>query len=565
MEQYLINDTTLTAIGDALREARDEGEVILSSTRIAHTDNVDDEGNKKYNYQAGMTKLDVISIPGATKLHLTLTYGMYAVNPRFNFVCVWEGAHPEYTAADNYETSITGQLVSNSLDGSAEIKYTLELDINGDSLTIGMFTDTFGGANSCYGYYAVIDSDAPTVIPGQYYLPSEMPQKILEIVPTLESINITDNGIYTPDGDIDGFNEIIVDVKGSLPEEAFNITGNCQYRFSTNGWNWFIDNYGDKVQTSDITRLSYAFSENTKLTRIPFDFNMYAPTTSTYAHSMNDMFNNCYVLEELPRILNATPDSLSGIFAFCGNLREIPESFYDTWNWNYSEVQTSAYNASKGSMFKNCYSLRQLPMGMLTRGNRKAISSACIYYYMCQSCYALDEIINLPIPYTADKTTWTSNSFNSSFSACTRLKNMTFETNEDGTPKVVNWKSQTIELYNTIGYLPNSSAINSYITSKNSGITEDKYVYDDATYQALKDDPDWFTTDIAYSRYNHDSAVATINSLPDASAYLASAGGTNTIKFRSGNGEKTDGGAVGNLTAEEIAVAAAKGWTVSFA
>ena len=88
---------------------------------------------------------------------------------------------------------------------------------------------------------------------------------------------------------------------------------------------------------------------------------------------------------------------------------------------------------------------------------------------------------------------------------------------------------------------------------------------DDTTYQTLKNDPDWFTTDINYSRYNHDSAVSTINSLPDTSAYLASAGGTNTIKFKGESGKLTDGGAINTLTEEEIAVATAKGWTVTFA
>lgn len=66
------------------------------------------------------------------------------------------------------------------------------------------------------------------------------------------------------------------------------------------------------------------------------------------------------------------------------------------------------------------------------------------------------------------------------------------------------------------------------------------------------------------SVYNHDSAVKTINSLPDTSAFLAEAGGTNTIQFHSDQGANTEGGAIGNLTAEEIAIAAAKGWTVVF-
>ena len=163
--------------------------------------------------------------------------------------------------------------------------------------------------------------------------------------------------------------------------------------------------------------------------------------------------------------------------------------------------------------------------------------------------------MGLPIPYTA---TWTSNAFNYTFQYCHRLKNTTFAM-PNGQPYVMKWKGQTIDLSYYVGNSPGSSEILNY----NSGITADKWVKDDATYQALKNDPDWFTTNVAYSRYNHDSAVATINSLPDTSAYLASAGGTNTIKFKGAAGSATDGGAINTLTETEIAVATAKGWTVS--
>jgi hypothetical protein len=95
-------------------------------------------------------------------------------------------------------------------------------------------------------------------------------------------------------------------------------------------------------------------------------------------------------------------------------------------------------------------------------------------------------------------------------------------------------------------------------------MTEATKIVDDATYQQLKDNPDSWTTDINYSRYNRTSAIETINSLPDTSAYLASAGGTNTIKFKGASGALTDGGAINTMTEEEIAVATAKGWTVSF-
>ena len=195
-----------------------------------------------------------------------------------------------------------------------------------------------------------------------------------------------------------------------------------------------------------------------------------------------------------------------------------------------------------------------MPLDFLANENQNLTrASGTMYYYLFCACRNLDEVIDLPVNYR-DKGI-TSNLFNYTFYSCNRLKNMTFAVQEDGTPYTAKWKSQVIDLSSVIGY----AATGGVICDTNSGITEDKEVKDDATYQALKNDPDWFTCNVAYSRYNHDSAVATINSLPDTSAY-----GTNTIKFTGASGELTDGGAINTLTEEEIAVATAKGWTVTF-
>ena len=211
-------------------------------------------------------------------------------------------------------------------------------------------------------------------------------------------------------------------------------------------------------------------------------------------------------------------------------------------------------------MFFGCYSLRSFPMNIIKSGNPRVLYERSNMYYSFANCHSLDELINLPIPCT--KATWSYNAFDYTFYYCSRLKDIIFKTNDDGTPIIIKWKKQTIEL-SSIGYCVKSSN-KKYILNYNSGITADKEVTDDASYQALKNDPDWFTCDIKYSRYNHDSAVRTINSLPDTSAYLATAGGTNTIKFKVAAGSATDGGAINTLTSEEIAVATAKGWTVSF-
>ena len=392
------------------------------------------------------------------------------------------------------------------------------------------------------------------------YFPREMPDAIRNIesggaAAVIESLDITSNGTYNAPTGIDGYSPITVNVPqdGSPPAEAFVISGNCAYRFARGGWDWFINMYGNQITTEEITEASYMFS-NSKLTNIPFEIN-FNPIRDVI--SISYMFQGCRNLENVPKMNNLIVYNLSYLFDGCRMLKELPEDIETWFTWSKLDSMTSAYSGDSSFLFRDCYSLRSIPMDFLNHGNPSVNNSYTYFNNGFNGCSALDEIVGLPIPYY--NVTWTSNAFRNAFPYCLRLKNMTFAT-PNGQPYVVNWKSQTIQLCDQVGWA--GSDYN--ILNMNSGITADKEVYDDASYQALKDDPDWYTLDEDFSRYNHDSAVATINSLPDASAYLATAGGTNTITFNSRAGGRTDGGAIGSLTAEEIAVATTKGWTVSF-
>ena len=341
-----------------------------------------------------------------------------------------------------------------------------------------------------------------------------------------------------------------------LPEEAFVITNSCAYRFSNNGWNWFIEKYGNRITTKDVTAMNYMFYDSTQITKIPFDIN---PKPENSNINVSFMFSGCSKLEELPKMNNFKPSQTNDIFASCSFLRVVPEDTFSTWDWGYMDSLTSASLGSRTKQFYNCNSLRSFPMSFLERVNVNGSNSNSIYNNGFYNCYSLDEIVGLPCKYTS---TWTTNAFNGTFSYCSRLKNITFALQENETPYAVKWKSQVIDLTNYVGFSSSYEGATT-VCAYNSGITTDKFVNDDDKYQALKDDPDWYSSKEDYSRYNHDSAVATINSLPDTSAYLSSAGGTNTIKFRGNSGSKTDGGAINTLTEEEIAVATAKGWTVT--
>ena len=393
------------------------------------------------------------------------------------------------------------------------------------------------------------------------YKTSEMAAAITAIEGggVIEALDITSNGIYTAPEGIDGYSPITVNVPqdGSPPEEAFTISGNCQYRFAYGGWDWFVENYGSRVTTNGITDCSNMFRYS-EVTNIPFELNFDSSSPYISYISAAYIFNGCSNLQKIPKFNNMKIGPSNSMFVGCKMLKNLPDDLAEWFDWGYHDNLTSIYNGDRHNMFDQCFSLRNIPISFLEHVNKSTVYSFSYFYSGFCNCWALDVLLNLPIPYTA---TWTRNAFSSSFDMCMRLKNLTFKT-PDGQPYIKQWKSQVIDLSVGIGYLESDSH-KFYILDYNSGITADKEVTDDATYQALKNDPDWFTTKIEYSRYNHDSAVATINSLPDTSAYLATAGGTNTIKFSGAAGSATDGGAINTLTEEEIAVATAKGWTVT--
>ena len=338
--------------------------------------------------------------------------------------------------------------------------------------------------------------------------------------------------------------------------EPIVLSGDCEYACAGAVACVYINLFGNTISTSNITSSSKMFYKST-LEKIPFALNLGRTVDTNY--SLNGLFDSAIKLKELPTLNLLNPiGSTSYLFSECQNLRNLPDNFAVDFDWSFIHNTDNKY-ASLSFIFNNCFSLRSISENFLNNywgvSNNLGYSN---YYNSFNNCYVLDEIKGLRF----NKSTMTSNMFYNPFDNCARVKDIIFALEKDGSVQTVNCKSQTVDLSLGVGYYTGSNI--GYITTYfNSGITADKRVSDDATYQALKDDPDWFSTNINYSRYNHDSAVRTINSLPDTSAYLTANGGTNTIKFKGQSGASTDGGAINTLTEEEIAVATAKGWTVS--
>lgn len=197
--------------------------------------------------------------------------------------------------------------------------------------------------------------------------------------------------------------------------------------------------------------------------------------------------------------------------------------------------------------------------------------------YMFSNCYRLKEITNISCLWVnEDFSTARNGMFDDAFNFCTRCERLTFHTNEDGTPEVTPLNNTTINLTNRFGWGDSMS----YNTYDFVGLQNGKYgnpynavsnsnkVNDIDSYNAHKDDYYYWAYSPEWSRYNHDRAVETINSLPDTLTgcrRVASLGAdytpNNIIKFLGASGSGY-GKAISDLTEAEIAVATAKGWQV---
>ena len=455
------------------------------------------------------------------------------------------GKYQHYTTPQCYEEISSFKLILVSEEGPRPVfRYQsteFEFDENNEAVV---------PAISSYDYWMtnlyVVNTDNPETYSWDieiYYVRSDG-----SLVSDIQDVMNT----MSPNQMIDELNEIC-----PVPADALHITGNCEQRFRGNGWNWFIDAFGDKITTSNINAVDDMFSMSGELTEIPFAINCADNLITLYS-----LFANCNKLEHIEPFGYVNVGGLPYAFTGCHRLttEEIENVFA---NASFDKVhQEMTWNDQAGELneaFSGCYSMRRLPMNLIRNlANPMSNPWASICNAGFRDCWTLDEAVDIPV---ADQAEWWDDILYNMLGNNYRLKEFTFETNDDGTAKTAKWAYQNLKINEYVGYSFNSWRC----AEQNTNITENDRVSSINDYNEKKNSENWYTMNSEFSRYNHDSAVNTINSLPDCSAFIEEMGeGTNTIQFSRYAGEKTDGGAIGNLTEEEIAVAAAKGWTVSF-
>ena len=344
------------------------------------------------------------------------------------------------------------------------------------------------------------------------------------------------------------------------------------------GWEWFMDKYGNRIKVR-ITSQAQSKVFGQGYTKDLNDIKLIEkePGQSCDIRRMFDSYDG----KKLPvPIWEGTKPirEISGLFSYCHNLTDTEiKSFLS--HFNFSGFVNAVFN----DLFNECRSVRNIN-SILAQLHTQCKNYVSDYggnvniQALCRATSVADELVGLPVPcgdvpYDSQISFW--DNIDAIVESASRAKKITFATKTDGTPYTVKWDGKTISLTNQIGYSTEENNILSQ--SSVHGITQEKRVSDAETYAALKNDPDYYvynqttqsydgneiSVGLLYSRYNHTSAVETINSLPDCSAYCAETSNTNTIVFKKYSGALTDGGGINTLTEQEIAVATNKGWTVS--
>lgn len=490
MARYSISDTTLTALGDAVRSKVGETRKGLVPDKVSYDLTLPPHEQIMETISSGNTYNLKILLIGTHYENIQITY----VDTNSKLITkVFDENNECFISRDTLKSKSTNGYIANISD--EECNFTIDIikmDDNGNEI--------------------LKETDIPNTM-----TPLQMAEAI------------------------DGMIEI--------PDKALLFTDICSYKFAYNHWNWFIEACGDKITTQGISSISYMFYQSDTLQEIPFSIHL--SPSSTY-HAASAMFQNCNKLINIPMIYSLKVQDMGNMFSGCMNISSFPENFAKDWDWSRLDNATSAYTGTASNSFSNCMKLREIPQELLIHGNPFWSYTYTRTNSGFNNCYGLEKLENVFIPYKS--TGMTSNGFGSMVKNCCRLKKLTLQTQQDGTPyDVSGWKSQTIDL-STVGYGSISFMRLVDLTEETKIDNEEKWRgYIDGSY------PDGWGASVEYSTFGATAVKEFIASLPNITN-----GSNNTIKLNQRAASAIPGEEMTSLTEEDIAVATEKGWTITF-
>ena len=359
----------------------------------------------------------------------------------------------------------------------------------------------------------------------------------------LQGLIARENGTYTPDEGYDGYSEVLVDV--TEPVEVFVVPDGMKFQGST------ITSVPENLDFSEVTDMSYMFENCYNLN----DGNI----NTNSAINMEGLFAYCYNMITAPELKTSKVTNMRKMFyggiSYKMKLETVP--FYDTTNvtdmslmFDYCDKLTTIppFNTSNvtdmGGMFYSCSKLKTIPQ----IDTSKVTNMSDMFY----NCTLLTEIPQLDTSNVTD--------IQSMFYICYNLT----EIPQLDTSNVTNAR-----------YMFNSCTKLTKIPQLNFGsVTNTTSIFRTSDLTALTDLGGFTNLKVSWTsnfldrvpKASVDSLMNVINGLwdwtdyPDGKAPLNNGtiynfGTTHSLKFGSTNLNK--------LTEEQIAVATAKGWTLT--
>lgn len=341
---------------------------------------------------------------------------------------------------------------------------------------------------------------------------------------------------------------------GGINEEDLKFSGGLSYFDDDGRLDNLIEHNFDKI------KIGWVENDGTKHGVLSFDHGFSDSSLSRFPPiiiygaqytSLESAFSGCKNLTELP-IFSTTPytgaiGNIRFMFSECYSITQIPSGYLSNQAIALNQYVSDTFSG----VFWDCFKLEEMNDGSFLQYGKD-------YSNMFNTCCSLRKLEGIVLN---NNRTMSSDEFISTFDNCAMLSSLVF--NSPGDYKM---KNQEIDL-TTCGY---STDKDGKYKSKHSTYTFQlpfvKKVFNETSYERLKNTADWWTADVAYSKYDRQSAIATMNSLPDTRKYidtLTGYGNENIIKFKKGAGSaKGDLYNMSNLTDEEKDIAFSKGWTV---
>ncbi|RYQ25913.1 peptidase [Bifidobacterium pseudolongum subsp. globosum] len=373
-------------------------------TKYAHTRNVNNDGVQSGAYGNNVVSTQVVTIPNATSLNVSLTY--QTENNMYDWVCAYQGVGGK----ESCDASLTGKLGGTS-------KQTEEFTVDGDTVTFWFRANNSN--DNYYGYHATVTGESMivhnTILDGTVRTPvipeDDSGNAFLGWKPNPETmpimVDMTTEAVYgqwrewgTCLWSVDDDGVLRIRPKSGDSGELGSTYG------SMSGAPWYgrnvtrIESQGTIILNQDSSYLFYGQRSLASLSAL-------ANWDVSQVTRMGSLFSNCTSLSDLSGLANWDVSQVTRMYSLFSNCTSLSD-LSGLANWDVSQV------TDMSSLFYNCTSLSDL--SGLANWDVSRVTGMSYLFYNCTSLSDLSALANWDVSRVTD--------MGSLFSNCTSLSDL---------------------------------------------------------------------------------------------------------------------------------------------